>query len=267
MKQELRENNCSFEPDSSPDAWEYYKGYASCILIGEPELAAGGNRPKAKAKFKGIEIKVAGDCSFNFKLCKTYFEKIIEKARGPEKDTELGVKLVNAASMHHKLPNFGLMPVAGGLNNLKGALKIKDNKVMVHDIGKRPASALDRLDTFIYFLDYSFKMLETFHSLENAVDLRGAGEFFSESVFTTSMKGENFTILYDLIASFEDIYEYCEIFYGLKMGTEKHKQLIDRLIKNGNKPIDSVEDIVRYIELANEFWDARKFPPLHAVQR
>lgn len=260
MKQEYRKNKSNFEPDSSPDAWQYYRVYASHILVGEP-IGPKGNRLKSKAKFKEIEFEVAGDCSFNFKLGKTYFKKIIEKDRETEKDTALRVEVIleEAVSMHHELQNFGLMPVAGGLNNLKGALKTKDNKVMVHDIGKRPASALDRLDTFIFFLDYSFKMMKYLCSLENTVDLRKIGEFFSESVFTTSMKGENFQILYDLITSFEDIYEYCEIFYGLEKGTEEHRQLIDKLILNGNQPITSVNDVERYIKLANEFWDARKF--------
>lgn len=255
----------NFEPDSSPYAWKYYKVYASHILVGELIRTKGSNRLKSKAKFKGIEFEVAGDCSFNFKLGKTYFEKIIEKDSKTEKDTALRVKVIleDAASKHHELQNFGLMPVAGGLNNLKGSLKIKDNKVMVHDIGKRPASALDRLDTFIFFLDYSFKMMKSLSSLENKVDLKKVGEFFSESVFTTSIKGENFSILYDLITSFEDIYEYCEIFYGLKRSTKTHTQLIDRLVRNGNQPISSVDDIEKYIELANEFWHARNFKKTH----
>lgn len=267
IKQEFQQSDCNYDPDSSPYAWEYYKGYAGGILVGEPLLPKGSNRIKSKAEFKRIEFEVAGDCSFNFKLGEEYFKKIIEETLEDENETKLDAKdkLAEAVNMHHKTLNFALIPVAGGLNNLKANLKIKDSKVMVHDIGRRQASALDRLDTFIYFLDYSFKMLDYFHSQGNAVDLRKAGEFFSESVFTTSMKGENFTLLYDLLTSFKDIYEYCETFYGLIRGNEKHKLLIDKLIINGTQSITSVKDVVSYINLANEFWNARKFDKLNAI--
>ena len=248
-----------YEPDSSPEAWEYYKEYAHGILVGEPFSRNGSCRLKSKAKFKGIEFEVAGDCSFNVKLCVNYFSKMIEKVSDDNVKSKLYAELKELNKMHHNISNFALMPVAGGLNNLKGNLKIKNGKVMVHDLGKRPASALDRLDTFLYFLNESFIRLDTFQNQSSGINLKEVGEFFSESVFTTSMKGENFSILYDVLTSFNDIYDYCDIFYGLRRSDENHKKLVDKLIKNGNQPITSFTDVEKYMELANEFWSTRKF--------
>lgn len=244
-EQNWEEKELKFDPDSSPKAWEHYKKYYEGVcFVGDPILVKKDwSRLKSNVSIGNISYEIAGDCSFNFNDKKS---KLFKKIVGEDK--KLNNALEEAEKKHHTLLNFDLMPVTGGLNKLKGNLKIKDNSVMVHDVGRPPKDLHDRLDTFIYFLNETLVKREKLKN-EQRVNLRDIGEFFNNSIYTTSMKSENFTVLYDLLEKHNNIYEYCKVFYNIDK-----EEFVDRLIENGNKPITTAEDVKKYINLANDFW-------------
>ncbi|WP_192944614.1 hypothetical protein [Ligilactobacillus agilis] len=242
-KQSSNGNKIKFDPDSSPEAWDYFKVFNDKIknlnlknkrLIWENEII--------NIDGKSETIDIAGDCSFNFNNNKMgSFEGI--KLEDFQKR-----KLEVCQKMHHNLLNFDLMPVTGGMNNLKGNLKYgQENKILVHDLGRKPDNAHDRLDTFVTFIDYSLKKRNELK--QNIPCIKEIGEFFSNSIFTTSLKGENFGVLYDFMDNYEDVYTYCKEFYNIDS-----KSFIDKLVASGKKPIKDAESLNDYMDLAIDYW-------------
>ncbi|WP_341323589.1 hypothetical protein NSQ62_08975 [Solibacillus sp. FSL H8-0523] len=247
IEQEWNGKLHKFDQDSSPKAWEMYsKYYNNFDALKNPSLNK--NRLISVATERNINFKVAGDCSFNFNPIK---EKCFKSIIGDNQNVL--DQLAECCKMHHSLYNFDLMPVTGGLNNMKGKLKYggKNKIVKVHMSRNAPKNGhLDRLDTYIYFLDFSMSRMK---ELKDCRDLKMIGEFYNNSIFTFSMNTENFSLLYEIIGNYSSIYSYCETFYNLK-----DKKFIDKLITNGGKPIETVEDVKNYMDLANEFWRIKK---------
>jgi hypothetical protein len=54
------------------------------------------------------------------------------------------------------------------------------------------------------------------------------------------------------LENFNDIYDYCKLFYGIE------KAFVDRMIQEGKMPILTSEDLNRYIDLAEDFWNIQK---------
>lgn len=237
-KQSSNGNKGKFDPDSSPEAWDYFKVFSGEIK----DLNLNSNRLIWKSK----TIDIAGDCSFNFNDNKMKsFEEILQK---PKLEVCPKLKLEVCQKMHHNLLNFDLIPVTGGMNNLKGNLKYdKENKILVHDLGRPSENMHDRLDTFVTFIDYSLKKRNELK--QNIPCIKEIGEFFSNSIFTTSLKGENFGVLYDFMDNYENVYTYCKKFYNIDSIS-----FIDKLVASGKKPIEDVKSLNDYMDLAIDYW-------------
>ena len=240
-RQSFKEEDREFDRDSSPEAWDYFKVFSDEIK----DLNLNSKRLIWKSK----TIDIAGDCSFNFNDKKfndkkmESFEEILQK-----------FKLEVCQKMHHNLLNFDLIPVTGGMNNLKGNLKYdKENKILVHDLGRPPKNMYDRLDTFVTFIDYSLKKINELKKRnelkQNIPCIKEIGEFFSNSIFTTSLKGENFGVLYDFMDNYENVYTYCKDFYNIDS-----RSFIDKLVASGKKPIKGAESLNDYMDLAIDYW-------------
>lgn len=223
-----------FDPDSSPEAWDYFKVFSGEIK----DLNWNGKRLIWERK----TIDIAGDCSFNFN------DNKMESFKKMKLEDLQKLKLEVCQKMHHNLLNFDLIPVTGGMNNLKGNLKYdKENKILVHDLGRPSKNMHDRLDTFVTFIDYSLKKRNELK--QNIPCIKEIGEFFSNSIFTTSLKGENFGVLYDFMDNYEDVYTYCKGFYNIDS-----KSFIDKLVASGKKPIKDAESLNDYMDLAIDYW-------------
>lgn len=233
-KQSFKGKEREFDSDSSPEAWDYFK-----VFSGEIKDL---NLNSKRLIWKSETIDIAGDCSFNFNGNKMKsFEKM--QLEGLQK-----LKLEVCQKMHHNLLNLDLIPVTGGMNNLKGNLKYdKENKILVHDFGRKPDNAHDRLDTFVTFIDYSLKKRNELK--QNTPCIKEIGEFFSNSIFTTSLKGENFGVLYNFMDNYENVYTYCKEFYNIDS-----RSFIDRLVESGKKPIEDAESLNDYMDLAIDYW-------------
>lgn len=92
----------------------------------------------------------------------------------------------------------------------------------------------DRLDTFIYELDKFYR------GISNAI-----------LQFSSS---NNEPALISFLNDFKDIYEYCATFYFI---TEK--SFIDEIIKQGSMPITNVNELMRYMNLAEKYWAKKEF--------
>ena len=137
------------------------------------------------------------------------------------------------------------------MNNLKGKLKYnkynEECKISVHDLGRPPVDMYDRLDTFLAFIDYSLKERNRLN--QSKPGIKEIGEFVGNSVFTASLKGENFGKLYDFLKNYPTVYEYCKNMYAID-----NSAFIDRLVESGKKPINNVENLEEYMNLAIDYW-------------
>ena len=157
--------------------------------------------------------------------------------------------------MHHSLWNFDLIPRTGALNNVKGKLYYHGlkNDWYIYSSGT-PKEKYDRLDSFLYFLDKSIKERNEINETNNA-NINEIGNYLSHSIFKESLATENFSVLYSLIDNFKNSSEYVNVFYP---ELNKDKKPLNDLIESGQKPIDSTERVIEYIELAIRFWEAKE---------
>lgn len=163
--------------------------------------------------------RLGGDCDFNFNEKKyLLFLEIIESdtiASQREKDDAIQ-QLLRCRDMHHRLLNFSLMQAVGNMQKFKGS------------------NRFDRLDTFISELDKYYRGI-------------------SNSVLRFSSPN-NEPALKSFLNDFNDIYEYCAIFYFIT-----DKLFIDEIIKQGSMPITNVNELVRYMNLAEKYWSKKEF--------
>ncbi|MCJ0544033.1 hypothetical protein MMJ53_07335 [Enterococcus cecorum] len=242
--QSFKGKETEFDPDSSPEAWDYFK-----VFSGEIKDL---NLNSKRLIWKSETIDIAGDCSFNFNNNKMKSFKEMMESFEEIKLEDLQKKLKVCQKMHHNLLNFDLIPVTGGMNNLKGNLKyVQENKILVHDLGRPSENMHDRLDTFVTFIDYSLKKRnELKQNIPYTKEIiKDTGKFLSNSIFTTSLKGENFEVLYDFMDNYENVYTYCKKFYNIDSIS-----FIDRLVKSGKKPINNAESLNNYMDLAIDYW-------------
>lgn len=250
-EQEYKGKTIEFDPDSSPLAWKSYFLYYQ--NGDETKLKLKRNRLILENKIGKYPITIGGDTSFNFNEKKiNKFMELIAETPG----LEVKQKLDECHSMHYSVLNFDLVPAIGGLNIIKGKLKIRGNEILYHDLGGTPKFGMyDRLDTFIAFINASFSEKEKLLNIVvNENSLKDLGSFFSNSIFTYSLRGENFKPFYELMMSYCDIYEYCDHFYPFL-----NEDFINRMIESGKKEIsiESKENcitLLEYLDLAQDFW-------------
>lgn len=73
--------------------------------------------------------------------------------------------------------------------------------------------------------------------------LEEAGVFFANSIFKESLKGNNFSVLYDFMNQFDKVEDYCKLFYNID------DKLVESMIKSGEKEITNIQNLFNYIEL------------------
>ena len=233
------ETKVEYEFDSSPERWEYYPKIYDGIA---PKEKPNGSRIYKYMNVKGKEIKVGGDCFFNFKDLKV---KNFSKIEGVNEDD-----LNNLNENHYSEKNCVLLPVDGGLNNVKGNIYLRDGKIVLYSKGPKE-KCYDRPDTFLCLIEDFYKKKDTVKDLETA------GKFFTHSIFKEALKAETFSTLYETMTSFNGVYDFGYAFLGIGNGDDAEK-FIDRMLKNGRKPIADKKDLENYIDLAKTFWKLRE---------
>ena len=90
---------------------------------------------------------------------------------------------------------------------------------------------MDRLDTFIAIVD----------------------DYFEKNIklILSYVKGKpNEQYLINFLEKIDDVYDFVDKIYKLD-----DKKFVDKLICNGRKPIENIDDIERYCLLAKEYWE------------
>lgn len=235
-----------YDPDSSDVAWEYYKyvykdedgtyneklKFLSELNSDKIDdkgyhLADNGNRLIAETKNNNIP-DFGGDVMFNFNHGKY---DIFKEILGSDTD-----QLNRCAKNHHSLLNFSIMPQTGAMNNFKGI----NHK-------------LDRFDYFISELDNYYKA-DCFKRAETAL-----GKYYLKETDCPATVRNNF------LNSLSDIKNYCKQVYFIDENFKPNdgilktndKNFIKRLIDNGKKAIDTKDNLIKYMDLAEDYWEMR----------
>ena len=241
-----------FDPDSSPASWEHYKicykdTFKDTYNIQSPQfferrksdgmyeikprrcknrLYALKNEKlneKEMGAYEAVE-RLSGDTDFNFNEYKSKGE---EKNKGISSllsnlDYEGKEKLKKCREKQNTLVNFSLMQSMGNMQRVKSeGLKCE---------------WFDRLDTLIYFLDCYYR----------------GDPNNKDKIFSGSACRDNKIALEEYLKSFSGINDYCKKIYFID------EDLVKELINNGSKPINTVEDISKYMDLALEFWKQKE---------
>lgn len=244
------QNDISYDPDSSPLAYEFYKKiygatfgkkydlfnphpmvYSSEDYLYYDKIQLLNNRleslpigisPKyldeAGNAVYTASIRLAGETDFDFKFDKNPYKdkagSLIDIAGG---DQSVRDRLESYYSKrHHSLVNFSLMFVPGNLQGIKSEGIANE--------------WLDRLDSLLYLLDRYYSCTDT-------------------SFIPNKPNSEALKIFLDEIGSVE---AYCKLVYLIH-----DKMLIRKLISNGGTPIKTKEDVERYLDLADMFWEEK----------
>jgi len=266
--QEWEEEKIRFDPDSSPQAWDIYEkiykknkldlnfkeigfwGWTNYstpwsdsdkehIYVNAPNvlfnrLMAPIDKVIDKRKdgetglvYKKVNRRFGGETDFNFgknvnpTRCKyTIFRRLLEESYPNGQFEEHLNQLRNCCKKHHAPINFSLMFVMGNLQGYKGSLQY------------------DRIDRFL-------SKLERFWCGSN----QEKGEL------RTLFKGrKNGQVLVEFLDGFENIEDYCKQIYHIT----NEDNLIDELIENGKNYIECGQDVVRYMDLAQAFWNEKQ---------
>lgn len=271
--QSLNGNLHLFDCDSSPLAWKHYKrvytdSFWNDYNIQKPEFRTRkrvnnryqyvnkpGNRLVAvfvdeKSDFHETKnlnnagLRVGGETDFNFnRTHKHFFQAIIDADNNHNETSKSRVRLQlqECSYMHHTLCNFSLMQVMGQLQQFKG---------------KR---CHDRLDRFVFWLNSYYETNEDDRAKHPIIVHAG---------------NPNNDYLREYLNCFKDIMDYCDKIYFipndkktvscctiLESGDrEKHHgfALVYDLIESGKKPINSLDDVCRYLTLAERFWKTKE---------
>ncbi len=231
------------EIDRCPYVWE--KLYIPYYLNDEFwKTSIYGNAVKKGDFFFG-NCKISGETVFNFGIGKKgnvnqkfeYFYRVLVDSYCGNECTYYLNKLIECSYNNYSLNNFALMPCTAGMNNFKGTSKY------MSEVNNQK---LDRFDKFIFWLN------DFLNSPKRSVD----HIIFSCAYGKTSKDRtaeENTRVLkkalFNFLTNFSNIGEYCKYMYLIE-----DSDYIDKLIENGQTPIVSGEDVVRYMELAEEYW-------------
>lgn len=163
-------------------------------------------------------IEVNGDVNFNFGYdSHKYFRSIVRNSNLSDNEKQNTYDLLNCCALHN------YEPINFSLMPVTGNLQAAKQKF-----------GNDRFDTFIYTLDL-------FYNGGELLLCQGG-----------NMAIENRRILRDTLKSFNGVYDFCE-----KLCFIQNRDLVNKLIQSGKKPILEIDRVNEYIDLALLVWAER----------
>lgn len=246
--QEWNGKKMYFEPDSSPAAWAHYKKYYLSDILRDnynfEKLYFYTHRNETylnDAPLKYLNLPIDDDSTHNRLYA---IEKVeIKKHNGVETfapTNRLGgdcdfnfnehkveffgnivgkgnPQLKRCAEMHHTLLNFSLMEAMGCMQCVKGS------------------DTYDRFDVFI------LRLYEYFSGENKKV--------LSKATYCNKPALEQYLEMFKRKNAKESIYNYFKTIYFI----DDHK-FVDKVLEQGALPISKSEHVIRYMNLAEEFW-------------
>ncbi|PKE62224.1 hypothetical protein [Macrococcoides caseolyticum] len=232
-----------FDPDSSPETFEYYiniyknhfnllnefdtddyiKTSTDCIK----RLHFPIKEDSILRSDLGNLFKISGDCDFNFNEKKFYLFVFLLT------DNDEYLRKLNDfyKNRHHSLINMSIMPTTGGLNLVKGNINNQD-----------------RFDKFIY------ELYKYFNNEKNEILSRCRANKESLKFYLSYFNN--------------DIYQYCREIYFIY-----DKNLVDDLIESGKKEVtfqypyttkfnktkeENKVFLINYMNLAERYWSEKE---------
>lgn len=163
--------------------------------------------------------RLGGDCDFNFN----------------EKKYSLFLEIIKNDSMVSQREKDDAIQQLLRCKNMHHTLL---NFSLMQAIGNmqkfKGSNQFDRFDTYIYELDKYYR------GISNAI------------LSYSSLNNQ--PALISFLNDFKNIYEYCANFYFFT-----GKFFVDKIIKQGSMPITNVNELVRYMDLAEECWSKKEF--------
>lgn len=260
----------SFDPDSSEYVWKTTEVYRKLYMRDASHwmfwdmfnfeklkheknrlvACAKGSREWDYEKFFGAErakkwgewadrgiLRIAGETDINFKKDGrnqkyAYYKKLIKSSKFFYEDEEKYLcKLAWCERRFHSLENFSLMLVPGELNNIKG-------------------NSRDRMDRFIWLLNGYFeernqyKDNSGYDKYGHKLFLKAKGKNYKEEYRKTCLE-----VIYEYLLLFRNVYDYCKEIYKMD------KTMVDCFLESGEKKeFKTGEDVVNYMQLAEDYW-------------
>ena len=100
--------------------------------------------------------------------------------------------------------------------------------------GFKGSNRFDRFDTFVNELSQYYSGLNV-------------------NVLSASSDQNKFALVSYLNNSFDDVYDYCKSICFISS-----KEFVDKIISQGSMPIITCDDVVRYMNLAEEYWNLKE---------
>ncbi len=223
-----------YDYDASPEAWDEYKK-----IYSPSEWDFWGKFDFNNLKKQGIRIyapvkinekytqfneypkfKLSGDTDFNFgknKKSKKKYEQFEELLRKDYQGNEVDVHLNELEKCHNRYHKQENF----SLMPVTGGMQLV-----------KGACQYDRLDKFIYKLSEYYRT-----NGKDKFILSRARSFNREALET-------------YLELFDSIYNYCSKIYMIN-----NTNFVNKMISQGNEDINSGSHVVRYMKLAEEFWD------------
>lgn len=259
--QEWNDKKIYFDPDSSPAAWEHYRKYYLNDALREnydfENLCFYNCYKELKFKtgyYNGEKwlnyIDLPKECRSE-KPSKEDYNRLFVIEKGVKSFVKDGIKYIapanrlggdcdfnfneykvklfgnivgkdnaqlkKCARMHHTILNFSLMEAMGDLQGVKGS------------------NTYDRFDTFIFQLNEYF--------------LGRPDVILSKATECNKPALEQYLKMFKKDDVKESIYNYFETIYFIN-----DRKFIDKVIEQGTLPIGKREEVIRYMNLAEEFW-------------
>ena len=226
-----------YDYDASPEAWDKYKE-----IYTSSRWAFWGKFDYNNLKKQGIRIyapikinekyvqfnqypkfKMSGDTDFNFgkdKKSKKKYEQFKELLRRDYERDELNAYLDELDKCYDTYHKVENF----SFMPMTGGLQLV-----------KGSCQYDRLDMFVYRLSRYY-------------ETEGKDKFVLSRARTSNRKA-----LDKYLKLFDSIYDYCAKIYMIN-----NKELVKKIIAQGEESIDSGASVVRYMKLAEEFWNNKK---------
>lgn len=237
-REKIDKDRCSY-------TWEnlYKLYYARRPFWEKTDFDKYKHKSKFQVMYAGCNCYISGDTLFNFKseidgAKKGYgkyekYKKILENAKEfDEVQKEWYLYMLKFCNkMNYTLHNFGLMSVTGGLQRFKG------------NVGGK----WDRMDSFVYWIDRYFKDNPASNMFTYIIPNWKKYKTNEEKVMAKSAIRADLEIFLEMFD--KDIYAYCREMYLIT-----DSAYVEKLIESGKQDIKCGKDVVRYMELAIEYW-------------
>ena len=221
-------NPGEYDPDSSPEAWEFYKSANKVYLESLENQNLGKYCTKRYSRLFVVDnsgCRISGDVVFNFEKLKGK----ITKDSGP--DYERLIRY-NLPENRYAYRNLSLFPMEGKLQLWKGG-------------------NLDRIDVFISEL-YSYYNCSENKKMDHIFMKYNLGIGKGHTTITNKQILKSF--LDSMGNGEEGFFNYCDKIYLMD------KDLAKRMVESGrHSSINTTEKLIEYMDLAKEFWNRKKF--------